>query len=195
MHAFERLGPLASHETVLIQGCGPVGLYALAVARDRGAKRVFVIGAPTARLTVARDWGADATLDLDHFPEARARREWVLEHTDGRGPDVVIQCATSQAIVEGLDLVRPGGRYVSIGATGGTLSIPATALTIKNVTYSGILMAEGRHFYQALEFLASRTQLPFDRLLSGIYPLERTGDALQAMAELREVKPVILPNG
>lgn len=195
MHAFERLGALASHETVLVQGCGPVGLYALAVSRDRGAKRVLVIGAPAPRLAVAQDWGADATLDLDDYPEAPARREWVLEHTDGRGPDVVIQCANSQAIIEGLDLVRPGGRYVSIGATGGTLSIPAAALTIKNVTYSGILMAEGRHFYQALEFLASRKEFPFDRLLSGVYPLDRTGDALQAMAELREVKPVILPNG
>ena len=33
--AFERLGAVASHETVLVQGAGPVGLYATAVARDR----------------------------------------------------------------------------------------------------------------------------------------------------------------
>lgn len=50
MHGFDRLGAIKSHETVLIQGSGPLGNFATAVAKDHGAKRVLVIGAPT------RDW-------------------------------------------------------------------------------------------------------------------------------------------
>jgi L-iditol 2-dehydrogenase len=194
MHAFERLGAIGSHETVLVQGAGAVGLYAAAVARTRGAARVLVIGGPAARLALARLLGADAVLDLDAAPDLAARLAWVREHTAGRGADVVLQCATSAAIPEGLELMRPGGRFVSVGVTGGTITLPGGLFTEKNVTILGIVMAEGRHFYQAIEFLATHRDLPFARMLSGTYRLDQVTDALQAMRDLREVKPVVLPN-
>jgi hypothetical protein len=46
MHGFDRLGAIKSHETVVIQGSGPLGNFATAVAKDHGAKKVLVIGAP-----------------------------------------------------------------------------------------------------------------------------------------------------
>lgn len=194
MHAFERLGALASYETVLVQGAGPVGLYAAAVARVRGARQVLVIGAPANRLEVATAWGASAVLDLDQVPEARDRRAWVMERTDGRGADVVFQCASLAAVAEGLELTRPGGRFVSIGGGGAAFSVPAAAWG-RLVDIKSVVAAEGRHFFQALDFLASRQQtIPFERLITGSYPLERATEALQAMAELREVKPAILPS-
>jgi hypothetical protein len=53
-----------------------------------------------------------------------------------------------------------------------------------------------RHYHQALEFLSSKQKLyPFERILSATYPLERTTEAMQAMADYRVVKPVILPHG
>ena len=193
MHAFERLGHVSGHESVVVQGAGPVGLYALAVARDRGARKVIVVGAPAPRLEVAREWGADVTLNLDDEPDPARRKEWILEQTSGRGPDIVLQCASGDtAVPEGIDFIRPGGRFVSVGSAGGV--IPAAAL-FKFITIYGVFMAEGRHFYEAVNFLASRRkQFPFERLISGSYPLEKTYEALVAMAEYREVKPVILPN-
>jgi L-iditol 2-dehydrogenase len=193
MHAFERLGAVGSHETVLVQGAGPVGLYATAVARDRGARQVLVIGAPADRLELARALGATDVLDLDAEPDAAARLAWARERTGGRGPDVVLQCATSSAIPEGLELMRPGGRFVSIGATRGEMTLPAGVFTVKNVNLIGIVAAEGRHFYQAVEFLASRRDLPFKRMITGTYGLSQVTDALQAMADLREIKPVVVP--
>ena len=193
MHGFERLGNLASHETVLVQGSGPVGLYAVAVSKDRGARRVMVIGDPDNRLDVAAAWGADATLSLAGNPDLAERRSWVMEQTSGRGPDVVIQCATTAAVPEGLDLVRPGGRYVTIGGGGGDITVPAGTLAGKFLQFISVRAAEGRHFYQALSFLATRRDIPFDRLITGEYTLDKTTDALQAMAELREVKPVVIP--
>jgi L-iditol 2-dehydrogenase len=195
MHGFERLGPLASHETVLIQGAGPVGLYAAAVAQDRGARQVLVIGAPANRLRVATAWGATDVLDLDRTPSASDRRAWVMDHTAGRGADVVFQCASLAAVPEGLELTRPGGRFVSIGGGGSAaISIPAAAWG-RLVDIKTVVAAEGRHFFQALDFLASRQQqIPFERLITGTYPLERAGEALQAMAEFREVKPTVVPS-
>ena len=46
MHGYDRLGAIKSHETVVIQGSGPLGNFATAVAKDHGAKQVLVIGAP-----------------------------------------------------------------------------------------------------------------------------------------------------
>ena len=46
MHGFERLGAIKATETVLIQGSGPLGVFATAVAKDHGAKQVLVIGVP-----------------------------------------------------------------------------------------------------------------------------------------------------
>ena len=194
MHAFDKLGRVEGHETVLVQGAGPVGLYATAVSRDRGARQVLVIGAPADRLKVAQAFGADDVLDLDAVPEAATRRQWVLDHTEGRGADLVLQCAGSSAIPEGLDLLRRGGRMVSIGATAGTITLPAGVFTGKYVDVLGIVQAEGRHFYQAVNFLATRRKdFPFEQMITGHYGLNGVGEALQAMAEFREVKPVVLP--
>ncbi|MFI5266152.1 MAG: zinc-binding dehydrogenase [Chloroflexota bacterium] len=194
MHGFEKLGHLGSHDTVLVQGAGPVGLYAAAVARDRGANKVLMIGAPADRLRVAKGFGVDDSLNLDDEPDAAKRKDWVLERTNGRGPDVVLQCAGSPAIVEGLDLVRRGGRLVSIGATGGTITIPGAVFTAKYVDVIGIVMAEGRHFYEAINFLATRKrEFSFDQMITGTYGLDGVTEALQAMAEFREVKPVVVP--
>src|SRR5215208_78417 len=90
MHGFEHLGALYPHETVVIQGSGPIGLYALAVARDRGAGRILVIGAPAERLKVALEWGADEILNIEDVSDIASRKQWVLERSGRRGADVVI---------------------------------------------------------------------------------------------------------
>ncbi|MPZ49530.1 MAG: zinc-binding dehydrogenase [Dehalococcoidia bacterium] len=195
LHGFERLartGPIEAHETVVVQGSGPVGLFAVTVARDRGARRVLVIGDPPNRLQVAEKFGADATLSLTACPDPSDRRQWVLDHTMGRGADIGVQCAVGAAIPEGLAFLRDGGRYLSIGGGGG--------MNLQSLNSHGFLITvrsgEGRHFYQALEFLGSRRErFPFEQMITGQYTLEGASEALRAMAEYREVKPVIYPNG
>lgn len=195
MHGFERLGALLSYEIVLVQGSGPVGLYAAAVARHRGAARILMIGAPAARLALATEWGVDATLNLEDVGAATDRIAWAREQTAGRGPDVVIQCAGPFAVPEGLEIVRRGGRYLSIGAGGaGTMAVSNPTLTIKQLQIVGVLSGQDRHYYQALEFLRTARGFPFERLISNTYPLEGANEALLAMADLREIKPVIVPS-
>jgi threonine dehydrogenase-like Zn-dependent dehydrogenase len=195
VHGFEHVGPIHNHETVAVQGAGPLGLYASALAKDHGAKQVLLIGAPAGRLAVASDFGADAVLDLDVVKDPKERIAWVHDHTGGRGADAVVNCANAYAFVEGLDLARRGGRVVSIGV-GGTPSIQVTqALLWKQLHINTVVMAEPRHFLQALEFLASRRKhFPFEKMLSRVFKLEDTGEALREMNELREIKPVIYPN-
>jgi len=195
LHGFEQLGAILGYESVLILGAGPLGLYSAAVARDRGARGVFLIGAPAGRVEVARAWGADAVLDLDEVPQLDDRIAWIRERTGGRGADVAINCANSPAFVESMQMVRPGGRVVNIGVTGGPpLSLPPDLL-FRQIRVNTVVMAEARHFYEAIDFLATRrTKFPFERLFSNRYSLDRTTEALRRMAAFQEVKPIIIPS-
>jgi threonine dehydrogenase-like Zn-dependent dehydrogenase len=190
MHGYDRLGAIKSHETVLIQGSGPLGNFATAVARDHGAKQVLVIGAPAARLKVTEHMGADAVLNLEEVTDPKERLQWVHAHTEGRGADVVIQVANNNAVPEGLSMLRDGGRYVSIGA-GGTGNIVARDLP-QEMIFHTIRSGEPRHWLQAIEFLASRKKtFPFEEMISASYSLDQVNEALQAMASYQVVKPVI----
>jgi threonine dehydrogenase-like Zn-dependent dehydrogenase len=192
MHGFELLGAVAAHETIVIQGSGPIGLYALAVARDKGANKILVTDASASRLQVAHEFGADDSLNIFDVPDQAQRRKWVQDNTGGRGADIVIQCASGAAIPEGLEMTRQGGRFLSIGAGGGAGNI--SPQTFGSKTYIGFRAGAARHYHQALTFLSTRTHIKFDRVLSREFPLERVHEALQGMIDGTEVKPVVLPS-
>lgn len=193
MHSFEQLGTIATHESILVLGAGPLGLYALAVGIDRGASKTLVIGAPKPRLDVARAWGADAVLDLADMADAEARIDWVRQQTGGRGADIVINCATAGSFTEALRMTRTGGRLVQV-AVGGPLPMQVQQnLLFRGVTILSTVMAEARHFHQAIQFVATRGEkFDFGKLISNSYPLAKTTDALAAMEATTEVKPLIL---
>jgi threonine dehydrogenase-like Zn-dependent dehydrogenase len=190
MHGFDRLGAIKSHETVVIQGSGPLGNFATAVAKDHGAKKVLVIGAPAARLEVTKRMGADAVLNLEEVTDEKQRRQWVRDFTEGRGADVVVQVANNLAVPEGLTLLRDGGRYLNIGA-GGKANIAVERIP-QQMLFITIRSGEPRHWLQAIDFLASRKRtFPFEEMITKSYKLDQINDAMQAMASYAVVKAVI----
>lgn len=195
MHGYEKLGPVSTIDTVLVQGSGPVGLYATAVAKQQGACQVLVIGAPDERLAIAKKWGADQVINvLNTTPQERKERIYAL--TGGRGPDVVVECSgAGPAFPEGLDLVRRGGRYLVIGqADPNPQPVRGTAFNTKQLSVMGVLSADIPHYYKALRFLADhQDRFPFHELLGNRYRLDQVNDAIESMAAMRETKPVILP--
>src|SRR5918992_5188481 len=103
-------------ESVVIQGAGGLGLYAIAVARERGAGRVIVVDGVPERLEVASMFGADEFVDLRELPESAQRIKRVKELTDGWGADVVMELAGFPAVTEeGVQMLGSGGRYVEVG--------------------------------------------------------------------------------
>jgi threonine dehydrogenase-like Zn-dependent dehydrogenase len=184
------LGAIKSHETVVVQGSGPLGNFATAVARDHGAKKVLVIGAPANRLAVTARMGADAVLNLEEVTDEKQRRQWVRDHTEGRGADIVIQVANNMAVPEGLALLRGGGRYLNIGA-GGKANIAVERIP-QEMLFITVRSAEPRHWLQAIDFLASRKKtFPFEEMISRSYKLEQINEAMAAMASYQVVKAVI----
>jgi L-iditol 2-dehydrogenase len=196
--AFERLGTLEPWQTVVIQGAGPLGLFATAVAKRAGAQRIIVIGDPASRLEVAREWGATDTVSVAEHPTPGDRVEAVRALTGSAGAEVVMEYSGARtAFAEGLDLVRRGGRFVVVGQVGPhEVSIRPTALTRGDLTVLGSFSASESHYWKAIQFLSrAQDEFDFDRLLSPVrYSLEDAGLALAAMQSMAEIKPVIVPS-
>jgi L-iditol 2-dehydrogenase len=190
MHGFDRLGSIKGHETVLIQGSGPLGIFSAAVARDSGAKRVLMIGAPASRLKVAQRMGISDALNFEEVRDSKDRLQWVRDHTNGRGADIVIQAATNAAVPEGLSVLRAGGRFVNIGV-GGHAALSVDQFP-QELTFLTVRSGEPRHWLQALDFMdARRDRYPFDDMINARFSLDDINDAMTAMANFQVVKAAI----
>src|SRR5204863_210613 len=166
---------------------GAVGLSAIALARIAGAARIIAIGAPGSRLELAREMGADLTLDLGIAPHD-ARRQAVLDATYGEGADVVIEAAgAAAAISEGLDLARVGGRYVIAGHytdVGGSTINAHHQINRKHLEIRGCWGSEARHFLRALAILERHPSIPFRKIGArryGLHELNEEDDDAEAM--------------
>jgi threonine dehydrogenase-like Zn-dependent dehydrogenase len=196
VHAFERVGRLEPHQRVVIQGAGPLGLFATAMANHAGVSEVIVVGAPERRLGLARRWGASAVVSVEEWPTAEARLARVRELTGGLGAEVVLELSGAPyAFAEGLDFLRPGGRYAVVGQLGGPLTPVQAALIVrKGATILGVQSADIGQFWKALEFVRGTAgRYDFEAMLTGRYPLDRINEAIQQMKAFGEIKPLVLP--
>ncbi|MBM3802600.1 MAG: zinc-binding dehydrogenase [Acidimicrobiia bacterium] len=196
IHGIERLG-MNWGDVVVIQGAGPVGLAALAVALGHGASRVILIGGPEARLKTARRFGAAECLDIEALPSAEKRIQRVRELTRGYGADVVIECVGSPEVVpEAIEMCRDGAKLLVLGHYGdaGEVSINPHHITRKQLQLQGSWGSEPRHMAQALEFLRDRgDHFPFEELVTHRFSLERAMEAIETTQRWQSTKSVVVP--
>jgi threonine dehydrogenase-like Zn-dependent dehydrogenase len=168
-------------ERVVIQGAGGLGLYAIAIARERGAGQIIVVDGVRERLEVASMFGADEFVDLNDLPGAAQRIRRVRELTGGWGADVVMEVGGFPRITEeGIQMVGPGGRYVEIGniSPGLTYEADPAFWVTQNITIFGINHYSRRHLRDALDILhRTRTKYPYDRIISHKFPLTHINEA------------------
>jgi threonine dehydrogenase-like Zn-dependent dehydrogenase len=193
MNAMDRLDGIRTTDVVVIQGAGPLGLLATAVAKISGSRRVITIGAPDARLAIAAQFGADETISIDRTsPEERNER--VKSLTDGRGADIVMEfTGHPRAFNEGLDLIRRGGIYVVVGQLGsGTTEIKPSLIVSKQLRILGSLSGRAKAYWKALDFVSAHgSEIPFERMISNRYTLDEVNTAMERMKNYEEIKPVI----
>jgi L-iditol 2-dehydrogenase len=196
INAYERLGRIEPWQTVVVQGSGPLGLFATALAKCSGAERIIVIGAPESRLDIAREWGATDVVSVLDLPEPEARVEAVRALTNGQGAEIVMEWSGARtAFSEGIDMVRRGGRFLVGGQVGPHLVEFQPSKIMKNhLSIIGSMSADDSHYWKAMQFLSRRqSEFEFDRLLGSRFGLSGVTDALRGMQNLTEIKPVIDP--
>ncbi|MCH8819753.1 MAG: zinc-binding dehydrogenase [Acidobacteria bacterium] len=136
-------------------------------------------------LQLAEEFGADKALNVDESsPKERVAR--VREWTGGHGADVVAELSGSPAVIqEGLDMLRPGGRYLWVGnITPAPAEIIPPTVVRSSRTIVGVVVYEKWVIPRALQFLA-RTQhrTPYHKIISHKFPLAEINDAFPVAAK------------
>lgn len=194
LRAFERAGGVRPGSRVVVQGSGALGLFATAVASISGAGTVITVGAPPSRLALAERFGADHTIDIAGGSEASIAR--VLELTDGRGADLVLDFAGAPSIgPEAIGMAAQRGTVVIVGSTGPVGdAFPLSAIMGKELSVIGSLNGDVSDYYRSIEFFRSfADRFPWDDLFSEPCGLSEASARIERMHELGEVKAVIDP--
>jgi len=129
-------------EDVLITGCGPIGMMAVGICRHSGARRIIVTDVNDYRLNIAKQMGADATVNLKHQSLEDAMREQDMVE----GFDVGLEMSgNGAALNQLLKAMRNGGKVALLGIAGPGTVIDWNDVIFKGLTLQGIY---GRKMYE-----------------------------------------------
>ncbi|UCG29466.1 MAG: L-threonine 3-dehydrogenase [candidate division WOR-3 bacterium] len=122
--------------TVLVTGCGPIGLMSIMVSRICGATKIIATEINDFRIGLAKKVGADVVLN----PRKDKVVTRVLEETDGLGVDIVLEMSGNpRAISDAFSALRPGGRYSILGIPDKPMEIDiGKHIVFKYATVQGI---------------------------------------------------------
>jgi alcohol dehydrogenase len=144
-------GKVAPGDVVAIVGAGPIGLAAILTARLYTPGRIVSIDLADSRLTSAKKFGADTTINNGR-EDALAQ---IMELTDGLGADVALEAVGVPDTFElATELIRPGGRVANIGVHGHSATLHLEKLWTRDVTITTGLV-DTRTIPQLMKLVAS----------------------------------------
>jgi len=176
-HAVDRAG-VTDSDTVLVIGCGMIGVGAIVRASLRGAT-VIAMDLDDDKLSLARQLGASGTVNSgkEDVHEALSRL------TDGCGPDVVVEAVGSTVTYQtAINEVAFTGRVVCIGYAPGDVSLTTKYFVQKELDIRGSRNALPGDFRAVIRYLR-RGQCSTDSLVSGIVRPEEAAQAMQQWHE------------
>lgn len=176
-HAVAR-GRVTATDTVLVFGCGMVGLGAIAAALDRKAT-VIAVDIEDAKLAVARQAGATHTIN-SHTESLHPR---LLALTDGEGPSVAIEAVgTPATFVSAVTEVAFAGRVVYIGYAKASVSYETKAFVMKELDILGSRNST-REDFRAVVAMLEAGRYPVAATITQTVPFAEAGAALQRWSD------------
>jgi len=187
LHA-QHLSGLTIDDRVAIIGAGPIGLGQLMLAKASGAD-VMITDIVDSALDLAKELGADIVVNPHRDDPAKIAQEW----TDGRGADIVFECAGGpsmpQTLPQATRMVRRGGKVVIVGGFDeGEVSIPLEWQRIQmseiqlipsaSFSYRDIYTEQG----EVVELIA-KGKLPVGKLITHKFKLEEINEAFDVANE------------
>jgi threonine 3-dehydrogenase len=177
--------------SVLVTGCGPIGLCSVGIARAAGASLVIATDTEAYRLDLARTMGADLALDA-RDPETEQR---IADATGGDGVDVVLEMSgAAPALDQALRVITRGGSISLLGIFGEPPTVDLSELVIqKGVRLHGIY---GRRIYDTWERTQSLLRsgaLDVSPILTHRFDLADWRDAFELIRARHAGKVVLLP--
>ena len=177
--------------TVLVTGCGPIGLCAVGIARAAGAARVFATDTEDYRLELALQMGADLALNA----RASDAVDRLLSETDGDGVEVLLEMSgAGPALSQGLEALTRGGRVSLLGIYPEPVTVDLSDQVVqKGARLYGIF---GRRIYDTWERTQSLLRsgaLDVAPILTHRLALEEFERGFELIASRHAGKVVLLP--
>jgi threonine 3-dehydrogenase len=185
-------GAIAGH-TVLVTGCGPIGLMSIAVAKACGSSTVFATETNEHRRGMAKKMGADVVIN----PQAENAPARILNETNKTGVDVLLEMSGNPAAIQqGFKALRAGGRASLLGIP--TENVPLDLVNdviFKGATVQGIY---GRRMYETwvqMTALLKAGRLNLEPLFGERVQLEQFEEAFAKLQGGLAAKILLYPNG
>lgn len=181
-------------QATAILGCGPVGLFAIGVARVTGAGPIIATDTREYRLDLARKMGADTTLNAADSDV----KQGVRELTRGAGVDVVLEMSGApSAIQSAMEIVRPGGTVTLFGIPSRSVELDVSeSMIFKGLTIHCVV---GRRLYQTwstMNALLASGRLDVSPVITHTIPIDdfRSGMELMGQGACGKVVMTMGPN-
>ena len=190
LHAVER-ARVTIDDTVVVAGCGPIGLGMVAGARAKNPAHVVALDMAPDKLALARECGADVVIDI-RDGDAVAR---VLELTDGYGCDVYLEgTGHPSAVLQGLSMLRKLGTFVEYGVFGSDVTVDWSIISDdKELDVLGAHL--GPHCWPAAIRMIESGRLPLDKICTHQLPLADFQKGLDLVASGTEsIKVSLIPD-
>lgn len=188
--AVMHLTPIMAGETVAVIGPGSIGILTMQLVRAAGG-RVIVFGtaADAARLAMARELGADRTVDA----QSEDPLQTIRDLTGGLGADVVFECSGApRAAAMGLNLVRKGGRYTQVGIFPAPFELDFNLVVMKELRVQGTLSQNWPAWETAVTLLA-QGKVTVEPLISARLPMRDWAEGFRLIEAREAMKVVLLP--
>ena len=170
-------------DTLVILGPGQRGLASVIAAREVGAGTIIVTGleADTRKLELAKEFGADHTIDVEN-ENVKTR---IRELTDGRGADIVVDVSAyaTEPVAGALDYVATGGTIVLAGVKG-FKAVPefiSDKIVMKEITIKGAMGVTYNSYALAIRLLESR-RVPIEKMHTHKFGLRDAETAIRTLA-------------
>jgi threonine dehydrogenase-like Zn-dependent dehydrogenase len=172
-------------DIVVVFAQGPIGLCATAGAKLRGASTIIAVDRVDARLKIARQLGADVTLNFEQVDVV----DEIMRLTGGRGVDASIEALGLQSTFESaLRVLKPGGTLSSLGVYSSDLRIPLDAFNAglgdKRIVSS--LCPGGKERMRRLMNIVESQRIDLAPLVTHSYALNDIGAAYDLFANQRD---------
>ncbi len=189
-HAVE-LTPIALNDTAVVVGTGMIGLLLIQVLKQTGVGKVIGIDLADSRLELARQLGADVTINARDTDI----QEQILAHTEGRGADIAFEVvgitATLQTAVKAL---RKGGALTLVGNISETAELPIQLVVTRELTLYGSCGSQGD--YPASLAMLAQGKVQVEPLITAIAPLSDGANWFDRLYNEQDLLKVVLtPDG
>jgi L-iditol 2-dehydrogenase len=190
LHFVKDITPFRINDFVVVQGCGPIGLFSAQLFKLGGARVIMTgLGADKVRFDIAKKLGIETLNIQDENLE-----EIVLDLTDGKGADIAfVAVGAPAAVKQATHIVKKRGRITVVGIFGEEVPVDMTSIVRREIEIKGAYDAKPVNFPESIE-LISKGLVNVNSVLTHKFKLDDAEEAFKVALNMTGGKIEFHPN-